>query len=356
MQYIAFDSHKRYTQASVISTTGAIQRETRIAHESGAVAAFLAECEPGSPVALESIGNWYWIVDEIEKAGMVPRLVHPRKAKMMMGMINKTDKLDARGLNRLQQSGTLPAVWIPPGDLRDKRDLPRTRMVLTQQRTRLKNRIHATLAKYALGSIGFSDAFGKKGREILRERIQQLPPETQFATERLMEEVTSLDDQIGALESRTRDVLGDTSEIKLLMSLPGVGFILATVIALEIGDVTRFPEASRLASYAGTTPRVHSSGGKTRFGTLRSDVNLYLKWAFTEASNSICINARHWPDRHVVRLYRRIRDRKGYPKAIGAVSRHLAEASFWMLKKGVPYAEPASHAVSSTEGLARASS
>jgi hypothetical protein len=62
--------------------------------------------------------------------GLPPRLVHARKAKLMMGEINKTDKLDVRGLNRLQQAGTLPTVWIPPGELRDQRDLPRTRVVI----------------------------------------------------------------------------------------------------------------------------------------------------------------------------------------------------------------------------------
>jgi transposase len=350
MQYIAFDSHKRYTQACVSSLTGAVQRETRVDHEPGAVAAFLREFESGSPVAVEAIGNWYWIVDEIEAAGMVPRLVHPRKAKMMMGMINKTDKLDARGMNRLQQNGTLPVVWIPPGDLRDKRDLPRTRMILVRQRTRLKNRVHATLAKYALSPTGLSDAFGKRGREVLRERIAKLPPETRFVTECLMEEIISVETKIEAMETRMKALFAETPEVKLLRTLPGVGFILATVIALEIGDVTRFPTASRLASYAGTTPRVHSSGGKTRFGTLRTDVNQYLKWAFVEAANSICVHARCWPDHHVVRLYRRIRARKGHQKAVGALARHLAEASFWILRKGEPYMEPTRPAVSSTEG------
>ena len=71
----------------------------------------------------------------------------------MMGEINKTDRLDARGLNRRQRAGTLPTVWIPPGELRDQRDLPRTRMVLVRPRTPLKNRIHATLAKYALHDL-----------------------------------------------------------------------------------------------------------------------------------------------------------------------------------------------------------
>jgi hypothetical protein len=70
MKYIAFDSHKRFTQASVASMTGAIYREARIAHEPEAIASFLCEFDRGSPVAVESVGNWYWIVDEIEKAGV----------------------------------------------------------------------------------------------------------------------------------------------------------------------------------------------------------------------------------------------------------------------------------------------
>ena len=107
MEYIAFDAHKHYTLASVATPEGQLVREERIEHERGAVREVLERCEPGSPVAVETIGNWYWIVDEIEAAGCLPRLVHARKAKLMMGEINKTDKLDARGLNRLQRNGTL---------------------------------------------------------------------------------------------------------------------------------------------------------------------------------------------------------------------------------------------------------
>ena len=160
MEYIAFDAHKHYTLASVVRPDGQLVREQRLPHERGAFQQFLARCERGSPVAVETIGNWYWIVDEIEAAGCVPKLVHARKAKLMMGEINKTDKLDVRGLNQLQRNGTLPTVWIPPGELRDQRDLPRTRMVLVRQRTQLKNRIHATLAKYALHHLDVSDLFG----------------------------------------------------------------------------------------------------------------------------------------------------------------------------------------------------
>ena len=108
MEYIAFDAHKRYTLASVARPDGGLVREQRIPHERGALQQFLERCEHGSPVAVETIGNWYWIVDEIEAAGCVPKLVHARKAKLMMGEINKTDTLDARGLNRLQRAGRCP--------------------------------------------------------------------------------------------------------------------------------------------------------------------------------------------------------------------------------------------------------
>lgn len=352
MQYIAFDSHKRYTVASVEKKEGGILKEARINHERGAIHGFLSQFDPGSPVAVETIGNWYWIVDEIEKAGMIPQLVHARKAKLMMGMTNKTDTLDARGMNRLQRNGTLPTVWIPPAEIRDKRDLPRTRMMFSRERTRIKNRIHAALSKYAVPLPEVSDLFGVSAREIMKESLDMLPVYTRYSIERLLEELESAEKQIGLLEDRMREAFGETPELKLVDSLPGVGFILGTVIMLETGDISRFATAERFTSYCGTTPRVHSSGGKTRFGQLRSDVNHYLKWAFAEAANGTCINRRRWPDKHVSHLYARISHKKGHPKAIGAVARHLAEAAYWMLKKKEVYRDPSLKidTVSSTQG------
>lgn len=350
MQYIAFDSHKHYTLASVeaVEKPGVLQ-ECRIAHVRGAIQQFLMQCEPGSPVAVETLGSWYWIVDEIEKAGMVPRLTHARKAKLLMGSVNKTDKLDVRGLNRLQRNGCLPEVWIPPAALRDARDLPRTRMVFVAQRTQLKNRIQATLAKYALSTPGVSDVFGKRGRSLLKAQLPDLPEQTRYSTQLMLEQLDHLQRQIGFFEIRMQEVIQHTPEAELLRSLPGVGPILSTVIALEIGDVSRFGGPENLASYAGTTPRVHASGGKVRYGRLRPDVNRYLKWAFVEAANVCCLLHRRYPQRHVSRLYLRLKQKKGHQTAIGAVARHLAEAAYWMLKKRAVYQEPQNKTVSSTQ-------
>jgi len=339
-EYIAFDSHKHYTWVEHEQVATGRVRQYRLQHAPGAIRRVLAGCEPGTPVALEATANWYWIVEEIEQAGLRPQLVHPRKAKLMMGLINKTDKLDAHGMNRLQRNGTLPTVWIPPGRLREFRELTRTRVVLVAQRTRWKNRLTATLAKYGAPSSEYSDPYGKGAREELDSRIERLPEQTRWAARQMLAQLDTLSEQILQFEGRLKELVEVTPEMQRLMTLPGVGVILAATIALEIGEIERFPSAEHLASYAGTTPRVHASGDRVRYGRTRPDVNRYLKWAFAEAGNSVAVNHTRCPARHVSQLYLRLRLRKGHGKAIGAVARHLAEAAFHVLSRQEAYQDP----------------
>ena len=146
MENIALDVHKHYTWGRVENPQGQQLYASRLAHGRGCIKNFVQRWTPGSPVAVETVGNWYWVVDEIEAGGGKPQLVNARLAKLMIGNVNKSDKLDAKGLNLLQRTGTLPTVWIPPSGVRDARELPRTRMVFSRQRTQLKNRVHATLS------------------------------------------------------------------------------------------------------------------------------------------------------------------------------------------------------------------
>lgn len=339
-QYIALDAHKRYSYASVETTDGRIVKEQRIEHCRGAIAAFLETCEDGCSVAVETVGSWYWIVDEIEEAGMEPRLVHARKAKLMLAATKKTDKLNARGMNRLQRVVTLPTVWIPGQELRDMRDLYRTRMMLAQERTRIKNLIHSALDKYGIHIEGTSDIFNQKGRSSIEAALEQLPPYTRFSTTELLDQLDSTEARIKKFEQAILEAGKDSSDVQLLRTIPGVGKILSFVIANEIGDVNRFPRAASLAAYSGTTPRVHSSGGKTRFTRAPADVNRYLKWAFTEAANVIVLNQHKLSHPHVVHRYKRVRAKKGHSVAVGAMARHLAEASYWILVKREPYMDP----------------
>jgi transposase len=340
MEYI--DVHKKYTWARVENKQGDQLYESRLAHAHGTIKNFVHRWSEGSPVAVETVGNWYWVVDEIEAGGGKPQLVNARLAKLMMGSVNKNDKLDAKGLNRLQRSGTLPTVWIPSASVRDARELPRTRMVINRQRTQLKNRVHATLAKYGYDVEGATDAFGKRGRKILSGILTKLPPHTQHALQHTLDQLDHVEENLKAIEAEMIKVFAPCPETSLLKSLPGVADILAVVIWTEIGTIERFARAEQLASYCGLVARENSSGGKIRFGPVRRDVNVYLKWAFVEAANSAVLNAERCGYNHISRLYQRIKARRGHGKAKVAVARHLSEASFWMLKKGEPYREPVS--------------
>jgi len=185
----------------------------------------------------------------------------------MMAMVNKTDELDVHGLNVLKRNGTLPTVWIPLAPLRDLRELTRGRMAISAHRTRLKNRIHAALSRRGLVAPRCSDLFGPRGREALAKLIAQLPPAAGMMVRMHLGGLELAEDQIAQIERRLANRLTETDTIRLLQTLPGVGPILGAVMALEIGQVERFPSAEHLAAYAGTIPRVHTPAG-TRFGTV----------------------------------------------------------------------------------------
>ena len=124
---IGCDAHKHYSVFAVLDREGVLKSQKRIEHKPGEIQRYLEKYPMGTRVALESVGNWYWIADEIEAAGCIPLLTHPAKAKVMMGNVNKTDKLDAKGLATLLRLNSLPHVWLPPGKTRDGRELPRTK-------------------------------------------------------------------------------------------------------------------------------------------------------------------------------------------------------------------------------------
>jgi transposase len=162
-------------------------------------------------------------------------------------------------------------------------------MVLVRQRTQLKNRIHANLAKYGLKATGVTDLFGVRGRNILDDLLNEFPTQTRYATEILIENLDHLEGELKTIEKRMSEFFGDLKSLELIQTLPGVAMILGVVILTEVGDIERFPSASHMASYAGKTPRVHASGGKVRYGRTRPDVNHYLKWAYAEAANAVML-------------------------------------------------------------------
>jgi transposase len=302
---------------------------------------FLERLPDGSQIAVEAGGSYYWIVDAITAAGHVAHLAHPTASRRRMGGRHKTDERDALGCAELLRSGILPEVWIPPRQLRDERELLRWRMSLAAHRTRLKDRIHGVLRQYNL-QIDVSDLFGVRGRQALAEHMAELPPHTRESLGHQLRALEWCELQLEECERQLEAMLRDNAATRLLQTLPGVGRILSKVLALEIGAVERFPSAEDLCSYAGLVPRAYNSGGHCRQGHCGRDVNHYLKWAYVEAASVVVRQLHRRTGTHVIHLYQRVRRRTdSYGKAAVAVGRHLAEASYWMLKRQQEYKEPA---------------
>lgn len=105
------DAHKRYSVFTSVDEKGASGPFVRVENERNLFRQYLKTLPHESQIAVETVGNWYWIVDEMERAGHIPLLTNAGKAKAMMGQINKTDKLDAKGLALLLRNGTLSSIW-----------------------------------------------------------------------------------------------------------------------------------------------------------------------------------------------------------------------------------------------------
>ena len=335
--FIGCDMHKRFSLFVALNEKGEASRPVRVEHDRAAMRSFLRQWPHKTPIAVETSD----LVDEIEAAGLEPHLGHATETKKRMGKTHKSDKLDAKGLAMLLRNGTLPEVWIPPAELRDQREMLRLRMFLVNRRTQIKNRIHGALARYNV-QIAAKDLFTQMGRQELEQRLDELPPHTRQSVELEWTTLDFLDDRIGEVEQRLEAILELGWEAQLLRTMPCVGRILSAVIALEVGDVSRFPRAENLAGYAGLVPRLIASGGKIHHGHTAPDVNRTLKWAFVEAGNMIPAQSQRMAGRHVLSLYSKVRRRQNHFKAVVAVGRHLAEATYWIFTKREAYRDPVS--------------
>jgi transposase len=356
-KYIGCDLHKKYAVFVAMDEKGQQEPPVKIATDQLELKEYLRTLEPGTPISVEAGGSWYWFVDLLEEYRLDVRLTNATESKKLLPGRNKTDNRDAGGHARLLLNGTLPEVWIPPAGLRDFRGLLRTRLSLRGHATALKNRICGAIRRYGQYEQGEpKDLFAGRGRLHLSRYVGALPFSTRIATRHEWDLLDQTEQHIQELEKQIRLSIGQIGYVRLLKSLPGVGEILSATIYLEIGDVSRFPNCERLASYSGLTPTIHASGGKVRLGRTSNVCNHYLRWAFVEAADCTVMLKHCYAGSHVRELFERIQKAKGHGKAAVAVARHLAEASWWILTKKQPYREPAPASTSSSKnGSARKS-
>jgi transposase len=325
---------------------------------------WLKNCQV-TEIAMESTGQYWrslWNLLEGEFDKLI--LVNPQHIKGLNGY--KTDPKDAQWIAGLLEGGKLKNSWVPPRPIRELRDLTRERVHVLEDLNRAKNRIEqlCQAGNIKVSSVA-TDLFGVSGRRMLKAIVEAkrdpgwmadyargalrskrkeleralegtFTDDQRWLLDKELRQVEWLEGQATALEREIeRRVVPFEEPIRRLITIPGVERTTAWTIVAEIGlDMSVFPDARHLASWAGLCPGNRESAGKRKSGRTRK-ANRYVKRAICQAAWA----ASHTKDTFLSAFYRRMSVRKGLPKAVTALAHHLSTVIYQILARGESYIE-----------------
>jgi transposase len=325
--YAGIDLHRDYSYITIMDQSGYIQKQGTYKNREDELIPTLLKYQ-GIQAVVESTYGWYWLGEKLEAARINYHLAHPQKVKAIAGT-KKTDKVDSKILADLLRVNLLPMAYIPTSDERALKQLLRFRFGLVTQKSTAKRRLRDLLAKQNLHCPA-RDISGKGAREWLEAQCFKFPYEMEINT--LLTQISQLEEHIQKYNQQIQQQVGANGNAQLLMSIPGVGPIIALTLTMEIGRIGRFSNARALSSYAGIVPRVAASGGKTYMGGMTKYGNPYLRWALAEAVPHVIRK-----DITYKQFYEKLKAKKAKAKAKVAVMNKLLRAIYMMLTKQVPF-------------------
>lgn len=331
VRYVGMDVHREFAQLAVVED-GIVRDEGRIAVSPEALRQWAGGLRADDEVALEATGNSDAIATLLTP--LVGRVVvsNPSKTRAIAEAKVKTDKVDARILAQLLAADFLPSVWLPDDRTRRLRRQVTRRAHIVRTRTRIKNQVHAVLARNLCPTPPVSDLFGKKGRHWLS--CQDLPADEAATVAALLRQ---LDFHAGELALVDRELAIEALSdpvVARLMTIPGIDAIAGISIVAAVGDFTRFSDPDKLVSYLGLNPRVRQSGNSAPVhGRIAKTGRAHTRGVLVEAAWS-AVRA-PGPLRA---FYRRVQARRGFPKAIVATARKLTILAWHLAVKDEDYA------------------
>jgi transposase len=364
------DVHKKTVMVHVLPPQGqvegkALERQFRtFSRDLRSLRGWLKNCRVTEAV-MESTGQYWravWNLLEGEVPGLV--LVNPTHVKALAG--RKTDRIDSRRLARYLERRELDGSFVPPREIRELRDLTRSRVHLLEEVNRVKNRMGqiCEAGNIKISSVA-SDLFGVSGKRMLqaivegkrdpgwmadyargRLRAKRKPLEQaldgtftdhqRWMLQAEMRHLEWLEGQIAQVEKEIEIRMQPHAErIRRLDGIPGVDRLVAWTIVAELGpDMEVFPDADHAVSWAGMCPGNRQSGGKRKSGRTRK-ANPYLRRDLCQAAWA----ASHVSDSYLAAMYRRLRSRVGHNQAIFAVAHQILRIAYTMLRRGEDYRE-----------------
>jgi transposase len=282
-------------------------------------------------VVVESTYNWYWLVDGLMEADYRVHLANPAAIQQYNGLKYTDDHSDARWLAHLLRLAVLPEGYIYPKAERAVRDLLRKRTHVVRQHTANVLSVQNIMARNT--GVRFSV---KRIQELTKQELTTLlTEETQvLAVTSSLVVLDCLQHQIKMLEKTVHKRLQHTPSYEQLLTVQGIGTILAQTITLETGAISRFPSVGNYASYCRCVDSTKISNGKRKGAGNVKNGNPYLAWAYMEAAQ---FALRFQPAAQ--RFYQRklAKSRNNTVLARKAVAHKLARACYYMMRDLVPF-------------------
>lgn len=247
--------------------------------------------------AVESTFNWYWLVDGLRARGYPIDLANPAQIQQYSGIKHADDKHDAFHLAELQRLNILPTGYVYDPELRPVRDLLRRRTKLVQQRTALMLSFKSLYARTIGGEMTLTRVKSLDSKEA--PKLYEHPANKLIAQIQI-QQIESLTQSVERIEKAVLKCARELPLYHKLLTLPGVGKILAMTITMEVGNVGRFKTDGNFASYCRTVDSRRLSNGKQKGENNAKCGNKYLAWAFVEAANfaqRFDERCRRWYDR-----------------------------------------------------------
>jgi transposase len=283
--------------------------------------------------AIESMNGARFVHDTLERCGWEVEVADAQKVKGLAPLACKTDRIDAWVLAELSRRDLVPAIWLPGFEQRQERERARWRLFLVGKRSSLKHRVHAQLLAFGIPA---RSAICSAVRAASCSRVWTSPEPWRSGVLACVAMIDDLNREIAGIDRELKQLGSDHRYIPLLMSAPGIAWVLGYTIAAEIGAIERFASPKKLTGYTGLCPRVYQSGGTDRRGHLTHAGPKYLRWALMEAATHAC---RHdvYRDRYQ-RTKQRLGKQRGAKVAQVDIARRLAEAIWHMLTRNQPFA------------------
>jgi transposase len=319
--YVGIDVHRKRSQVAVVTGDGTVELNKNVVNGSEPMLRLIGDLPPGTPVAFEAAFGWGWLAALLEDYGFEAHLVHPLRCKAIASARLKNDKVDAATLAQLLRADLLPEAWIAPPEVRQLRALLRHRAGLVRLGTQQRNRIHAVVADFGYDRSG--SYLSGPGRGWLAGL--DLPPVSREVVTDCLAVIDGLAPLIDRIDGELRQHAKADPRVKTLTTLPGVGQFTALVMLAEIGDITRFGSARKLASWAGLTPTVRGSDRTVRHGHISKQGSAWLRWVMNQAAQT----AKRSPE--FAATYSAIARRRGKKIATIAISRKLLTRAWHLL-------------------------